>query len=106
MFRNRTILFALLIPLMLNLLAAFVAEPLREQDRQTCIELKGELCPTDGMALVKEHPSDEAHVFFYSVSRKRLIPECDSSGSGTRLFFMPSFAGSPLADGWRMPLRI
>lgn len=106
MLRNRTILLALLIPLLLNLLAAFVAEPLRDRNIQTCIEQNDDLCRIDGTVLGRECLEEEIRVCFCGTPGRRHTVAFDHPGCAGDIVFMASTTGFPMAGGWRMPLRI
>ncbi len=100
---RRPILLALLLPLLLDLLVVFTAGPVVAEDLSFCEQ---EVEVLEGLFEAEEEIEEEeefhsSHLF----SNRGLTVECPAAYS-RRAFLPATSSASPLAFGWRMPLRI
>lgn len=103
---NRPTLLAFLLPLLLNLLVVFAAHPFVVADKCTCAELEEAEVLVESLFEDEEQGADEADLLtaFQPASHEACV-----IGPATFDWFPFVFSAScasPLAFGWRMPLRI
>ena len=106
--RNRVILLALLIPLLLDLLVVFTVGPIRGDGRQTRMERATE-CSTDFTCEAEvQESAEEDEVDFIHVDwlSPRPAPWRVAGAYLARVVLPPSSPAARLASGWSMPLRI
>ena len=104
--KNRTILLALLIPLLLELLVFFTAIPSRKNSEQNRFGQTEEICDAFAEFECEETTDEESerHVFGLSPAQQFHLNTDLICSKCT--FSCLSAIAAPMARGWRMPLRI
>lgn len=103
---DRTILMALLIPLLLELLVAFTAVPSPRQPAPTCIEQTELVGSALSLCSLDDHRKNNSELFRSGVLPSRPAAAHADFGHTADSFPGRPFPRRPLACGWALPLRI
>lgn len=104
--KNRTILFVLLIPLLLELLVFFTAVPSGKGGSQTCIGQAEEVCDAFTEFECEETVDEESDVHAFGLPPAQQFHPVNDLACFKSTFSWLTDSAAPLASGWRMPLRI